>query len=166
MFSLPASLVCGGGRIIGVAISSARICTIVMLLSFVLTESSLAAAPQASPPPEKVDQLIELLSDPAIKSWLKEQVTSDRQKQAAAGVDTTQHPMLSNTLASIREHAQSLLSAIPELPAQIERARTILSNEFETTGLLGILALISVSWPPALDWTSSRATCCVATWPG
>jgi small-conductance mechanosensitive channel len=142
MFSLPASLVCGGGRIIGVAISSARICTIVMLLSFVLTESSLAAAPQASPPPEKVDQLIELLSDPAIKSWLKEQVTSDRQKQAAAGVDTTQHPMLSNTLASIREHAQSLLSAIPELPAQIERARTILSNEFETTGLLGILALI------------------------
>src|SRR5262245_47756334 len=113
-----------------------------MLLSFVLTGSGLAATAQTSPPPEKVDMLIELLSDPAIKTWLKEQVSSDRQKQTAASVDTTQHPMLSSILASIREHEKSLLSAIPELPGQMERARTILSNEFETTGLLGILALI------------------------
>ena len=124
------------------AISRARIYAIVMFFSLVLTGSGLSAAAQTTPPPEKVDTLIELLSDPAIKSWLKEQVTSDRQKQTAASPDTTQHPMLSSILASIREHVDSLLSAIPELPAQIERARTILSNEFETTGLLGILALI------------------------
>src|SRR6476620_8966758 len=118
-FSVAPSLMHAGARIVGVAISSARICAIVMLLSFVLTGFGLAAAVQASPPPEKIDQRIELLSDPAIKSWLKEQVTSDRQKQAAASADTTQQHMLSSTLASIREHVQSLLSAIPELPAQI-----------------------------------------------
>src|SRR5262245_65057845 len=142
MFSVPASLVCGGGRTVGVAITSSRICAIVMLLSFVLAGSGLAAAAPTSPPPEKVDMLLDLLSDPAIKSWLKEQITSDRQKQTAPGADTTQQPMLSSALASIREHEDSLLLAIPELPAQIERARTILSNEFEARGLLGILALI------------------------
>jgi small-conductance mechanosensitive channel len=141
-FPVPTSLACGAGRIVGVPISSARICAVVLFLVFMLNGSSLAAAAQASPPPEKVDQLIELLSDPAIKSWLKEQVTSDRPKQAAAGADTTQHPMLSSILASTRAHAQSILSAIPEMPAQIERAKTILSNEFETTGFLGILALM------------------------
>src|SRR4026208_2552144 len=127
-FSVAPSLTYAGARIVGVVISSVRISALVMLLSFALTGSSLSAAAETSPPPAKVDQLIELLSDPAIKSWLKEQVTSDRQKQAAASADTTQHPMLSSTLASIREHGQSLLSAIPELPAEIERARTILSN--------------------------------------
>src|SRR5262245_17583465 len=142
MFSVPASLVCGGGRIVGVAISISRICAIVVLSSFVLTGSVFAAATPTSPPPEKIDMLLDLLSDPAIKSWLKEQITSDRQKQTAAGADTTQQPMLSSALASIREHEDSLLSAIPELPAQIEWARTILSNEFEARGLLGILALI------------------------
>src|SRR5215510_12809060 len=97
MFSVPSSLVRGGGEIVGVAIRSARIYSVVLLLSFPLIGSSLAAATQASPPPEKVDTLIELLSDPPIKTWLKEQVTSDRQKQAAASVDATQHPMLSNS---------------------------------------------------------------------
>ena len=125
------------------AISRARIYAIVTFFSFVLTGSSLSAAAQTTPPPEKVDTLIELLSDPAIKSWLKEQVTSDRQKQTAVSDESTRRPMLSSILTSIRKHVEALLSAIPELPAQIERARIILSLEFETTGLLGILVLIA-----------------------
>src|SRR5262245_33934877 len=141
MFSVPGRLVSEGGRIAGAVIRSPRLYAIVVLLSFVLIGSILSAAAQTSPPHEKVEMLIELLSDPAIKTWLREQVTSDRQKQTAANV-AIQHPMLSSILASIREHDESLLSAIPELPAQIERARTILSNEFEARGLLGILALI------------------------
>ena len=124
------------------AISRARIYAIVTFFSLVLTGSGLSAAAQTTPPPEKVDTLIELLSDPAIKSWLKEQVTSDRQKQTAVSDESTRQPMLSSILTSIRKHVEALLSAIPELPAQIERARIILSLEFETTGLLGILVLI------------------------
>src|SRR5262245_12560094 len=90
------------------------------------------AAEQTSPPPEKVDKLIELLSDPAIKTWITKQVASDQAAQTIAAVEAAQQPMLSGVLASIRQHVELLLSAVPDLPSQFERAAIILLLEFET----------------------------------
>jgi len=95
-----------------------------------------------SPPPQKIDALIELLNDPTVKAWLAEQ------KKKSAAAETTQSPTvdvppLSDLLARIRVHLHEIAAAIPRLPAQFERAWIILLLEFKDEGLIAILALIA-----------------------
>jgi small-conductance mechanosensitive channel len=96
-----------------------------------------AAAEQ--PPPEKINALIDILSDPQVKAWLEENAKAKTEAPAPAANSA---PMLSTAIESIRGHVRSLLDAVPRLPAQFERARNILLVEFESIGLIGLLLLI------------------------
>lgn len=93
-------------------------------------------------PPAKVEQLLEILADPAVKAWL------DQQSKAGATVATPpaaakEAPMMSSGLAMIRTNAEALISAFPTLPAQFARARAVLLAEFNDAGLFVTLALIA-----------------------
>jgi moderate conductance mechanosensitive channel len=91
------------------------------------------------PQPEKIKELIDLLSDPQVKSWLEQNVKAAPQ---AAAETTASTPMLSTIIESIRGHIQNLLAAAPRLPAQFERTRIILLLEFKSKGLAGLFLLI------------------------
>lgn len=112
-------------------------CFLALLIVLIAAPGSVSAQP---PTPEKVDRLIELLSDPEIKTWLQQQ-----NKKDAAAVDKvagSTPAVLSSALDMIRAHMRSVLAAIPRLPAQFQRAWIILSLEFEGQRLAGVLVLI------------------------
>ena len=95
-----------------------------------------------TPPPAKVEQLLDILSDPEVRTWLEAQSKSlpAVAPQPEAARDGA---MMSSGLAMIRSHAEGLIRAFPALPAQFERARNILLAEFQDEGLFVILALIA-----------------------
>ncbi len=99
-------------------------------------------AAEQPPPPQKVEQLIEILSDPAVKAWLAQQTQAPTYAPAASAEPADATTFLSSVLAAIKSHGKTLLEAYPRLPAQFERARNILQLEFEEWGVLGILVLI------------------------
>lgn len=95
-----------------------------------------------SPPPEKVEQLIDILSDPAVKAWLVQQTQTPPPAPVTETPPADATSLLSTVLAMIKNHGQTLIEAFPRLPAQFERARNIFLVEFEDRSRLGILALI------------------------
>lgn len=103
-------------------------------------------AQSAPPPPDKIDRLIELLSDPDVKAWLAEQDAKRAAPPPAAAAGAEPGAMapatLSQALDLIRAHIQGMIDAVPTLPAQFERAWIIIGLEFEDEGLIGIVALI------------------------
>jgi small-conductance mechanosensitive channel len=108
--------------------------------------SAWAQTPQ-NPPPEKVDQLIKLLSDPAVKDWLAQQVQAPTPPGAAApagaGPQAMQPSMVSSTLERIKQHLESLAMAWPRLPAKYQRSKDILMVEFADRGVTGIALIIA-----------------------
>ena len=99
------------------------------------------------PLPEKVDQLIKLLADPAVKEWLAKQVPAANPAGAAVPADTPpsgmQPSMVSSALDRIKHHVGRIGAAWPELPAKFERTRDILMVEFADRGVSGIAVIIA-----------------------
>ncbi|MGE4250226.1 MAG: mechanosensitive ion channel family protein [Parvibaculaceae bacterium] len=109
------------------------------------------AQTQQPPPPEKVDQLIKLLADPAVKDWLARQVqaTNPPAGDAAAGAGPAADAqamapsMVSVALQRIKQHLERIAMAWPGLPAKFQRSRDILMVEFADRGVAGIALLIA-----------------------
>ncbi len=114
--------------------------TLALLAIIFFALAGLASA--QTPPPAKVEQLIEILSDPAVKAWLDQQLKLQQPAAAVPPGGMQATSFLSTGLAMIKSHSRELIDAFPRLPAQFERARMILLLEFEEQGLLGILVLI------------------------
>jgi small-conductance mechanosensitive channel len=103
------------------------------------------AAGAGEPPPAKVQQLLELLDDPAVHDWLAQHraaAVSAPASSAAAEAEFTPSGYLAYRIAAIRAHVASLVAALPRVPAEMERAGIILSLEFEERGLWRVLLLI------------------------
>jgi small-conductance mechanosensitive channel len=133
----------GGGR---QAIGALLLC----LFAFATPAAALAqsAAPSAAtvaPPPEKVRELIQLMSEPDVKQWLASQVNST---PASAGSPSTgsggQMSELSDTLGHTRRHLEIVSGAAMTLPSEVMTASKRLENEGEAAGRLriGIQALV------------------------
>jgi len=125
-----------------------------------------AAAAKADAPPAKVQELLQLLDDPAVRDWLAQHrgaatsgsVATPAQKPAAssasagspaqdsAPADTsmTASGYFAQRIAAIRQHLADLVAAVPTLPHEFERCFIILSLEFQQSGLVGVLVLIAV----------------------
>jgi moderate conductance mechanosensitive channel len=120
------------------------------LFATVLVLAAFAAGPlqaqSTTPPPDKIDKLIELLSDPDVKAWLAAQDAKPATPPPATEAGAAQSAMAPATISSgldvIRAHIRGMVDAVPTLPAQFERAWVILGLEFEDEGLIGIVALI------------------------
>jgi small-conductance mechanosensitive channel len=116
-----------------------------ILLAGLLSGALNALAQSAAPPPDKIEHLLELLSDPDVKAWLAAQ--GDKQAtpppaDAGSGASAMAPAGISSRLDVVREHVRAMMQAVPLLPVQFDRAWTILQLEFEDEGLVGIIALI------------------------
>jgi moderate conductance mechanosensitive channel len=136
--------------------SMARLRSAAGLLGFVLLLSAAAPAiaqqDQAQPdatetPPRQVELLLDLLRDPAVQQWLARQPTvgkvADAQAQPAVQ-EQSAGGYFSRRLEYLRNNLQLLAAARHKLPAELDRARIILSLEFEEHGLLSLLFLIAI----------------------
>jgi small-conductance mechanosensitive channel len=124
-----------------------------------------ALAQSAAPPPDKIDRLVELLSDPDVKAWLTQQnakAANPPPAEVGSGGDAgAMAPAeISSALDVVREHIHEMTEAVPTLPAQSSRAWTILDLEFKERGIVGIVALILglVAIGFGLTWVVYRLT--------
>jgi small-conductance mechanosensitive channel len=111
-----------------------------------LVTSALAQepSPPAETPPAKVRELVDLLSDPAVREWLERQRTSDVVIPTPPAAEEAPTSYLATRLSAIRQHIKGLVSALPTLPEEFERAGANLSRELQETGLLRTILLIGV----------------------
>ncbi len=122
-----------------------------------------AAAETPAPPPiDKIDQLTGLLSDPGVKAWLAEQGKKTAELPASPdnGAGAMASTQISSALDMIRGHMESILAAVPALPAQFAQAWAALRLEFEDAGIVGIVALILglVAVGLGMTWAVFRLT--------
>ena len=117
----------------------------VLLLSVMLPVLALFAKDGVAAeqlPPQKAEQLRELLSDPEVAAWLTQQTQAATPAVSQDGTSTDATSWLSTVLAKIKENGRNVLQAYPRLPARFDRTVLILLVEFEEEGLFGIVVLI------------------------
>ncbi|MDY0884593.1 mechanosensitive ion channel family protein [Dongia soli] len=121
--------------------------------------SSAGNANPASPSPEKLRELTDLLGDPAIQAWLRSQAqtpgqsparsapatgeTAERGGMGAIPAAMPQH-MVASWLDAIQAFIRQTAAAVPAVPAEMRKAWTILSFDIEEHGLFSIVLLLGV----------------------
>ncbi|WFP75913.1 mechanosensitive ion channel family protein [Mesorhizobium sp. WSM4906] len=143
-------------------------------IALLLAGPALAQAP-AAVPPEKVNQLFELLDDPSVKAWVAEQRKQGSgatgapveagASPAGASPDTAAAPGQMNTMASsaldrIKHHIERIVRTLPLLPAQFARVRTETMDDMSSKGSAGVFMLIAIfiAAGVALTWATYRLT--------
>jgi small-conductance mechanosensitive channel len=147
-------------------LSHAALRSVIVALLFLagaIAGTTNALAQSAPPPPDKIDRLLELLSDPDVKTWLAAQgdkAATPPPAEAGGGMNAMAPAGISSALDMIRGHIDEMADAVPTLPAQSARAWTILDLEFEGVGLVGIVVLILglVAVGLGLVWIMFRLT--------
>jgi len=139
----------------------ARLLGSFVLLFFVLVgfPSANAQAPATpSPPPPQVQQLLNLLQDPAVRGWI------DQQQPAAtptlAGPPPTASEMMAARTANMREHLASLAAAAPRLPGEFRSAADRLLAELRGHRPVAVLILVLgfVVLGAGTEWLFKRGT--------
>ena len=145
----------------------ARLLCSLALLFFVSMGAASAdaqATPTQNPPPPQVQQLLNLLQDPAVRGWI------DQQQQPAptpplagpppTATQTTASEMMAARTASLRDHLASLAAAAPRLPGEFRSAADRLLAELQGRSLVGVLILVLgfVALGAGTEWIFRRVT--------
>ena len=145
----------------------ARLLYSLALLFFVSMGAASADAqtnPTQNPPPPQVQQLLNLLQDPAVRGWI------DQQQQLAppptlagpppTATQTTASEMMAARTASLRDHLASLAAAAPRLPGEFRSAADRLLAELQGRSLVGVLILVLgfVALGAGTEWIFRRVT--------
>jgi small-conductance mechanosensitive channel len=155
------------------------------LLALALQAPALAQtgdAATAPPPPPSVEQLIRLLAEPEVQSWLSRQVpdAGSAGTGAADGEASSAEPESSESFAAEVEslvttaprigigagvarwhaHRDALIAAFPELPGGIARGFQRLHSDAREGGLLIVIGLVVffVAAGYAAEWAFGRLT--------
>ncbi|HEY1385548.1 MAG TPA: DUF1720 domain-containing protein, partial [Dongiaceae bacterium] len=127
--------------------SAARVLACVLLLGGSAAAQQNQNQPSAAAaPPQQVQQLIDLLRDPAVQKWLEQQPTTGQQAQpteAAAMQQASMTGYFAQRVGYLRNNLALLAAEFPKLPAELDRAWIILSLEFEDQKLIGLVFLIA-----------------------
>jgi len=135
----------------------------------------MAAAQEAAPaaePPAKVQELLQLLDDPAVRDWLAQHqaaaATPAPASAPAPAAETSTAPAsyFADRIAAIRQHVTALAAALPKLPDEFKRAGIILSLEFQERGLITIVLLfgVFVGLGFGIEWLFRRVTRGLQQW--
>ena len=133
-----------------------------MFVAFVLASAPSACAqatpPHGSPPP-RVQQLQDLLQDPAVRGWIDQQPLPPTPAAPAETSPTTSEMMAART-ASLREHITGVVAAAPHLPAEFRAAANRLLAELRGRRLVGVLILVLgfVALGIGAEWVFRKAT--------
>jgi moderate conductance mechanosensitive channel len=136
------------------------LCGVTLLLG-VLAGSLPAHAqptPSASPPPAQVQQLLHLMQDPVVRSWVDEQ-----QKPAtvpAPAVPATASGAMTQRIAGLQGHLAALAAAVPRLPDEFRNANRQLLAELQGRRLVAVLILVAgfLGLGAGTEWLFGRLT--------
>jgi hypothetical protein len=107
-------------------------------------EPAPVAATEAAPPPEQVRALIELLGDPQVRDWLREQLAEPSQPAVGqpAPMEVGTMGIAERRLEAIRGQLHAMAAAIPRLPSALAAAWTTLERDLSQTGIFWTLLLV------------------------
>jgi small-conductance mechanosensitive channel len=111
-------------------------------------------APAATPPPAKLQQLLDLLNDPEVKAWLEQKAASPAETPEETVVE-----QISGGEAFIRTRLEGLKSAVPRLPAEFANAANIVFTEAGggRHGVVGGLIVLMIGIGYGAEWLFRRA---------
>jgi small-conductance mechanosensitive channel len=151
--------------------TSARLlCSLAMLFfMFAGTPPANAQAAPAQSPPPQVQQLLNLMQDPAVRGWIDQQKqpapTSALAGPPSTATQTTPSEMTGSEMmaartASMREHLSSLAAAAPRLPSEFRNAADRLLTELRGRRPVAVLILVLgfVALGAGTEWLFRRVT--------
>jgi moderate conductance mechanosensitive channel len=157
------------GRPVLGALRGILIATILLLVSG--GEQALAQAPPTvskNDIPAKVQQMLHLLDDPDVREWLAQRRAARVAPSSVpvATPEVTPSRYAAGRIMAIQQHLMALGSAVPTLPEQFERIRTILMLELERRGLFSLLLLIAgfAALGFGVEWLYNRAGAGMERW--
>ena len=100
---------------------------------------SFAQTPAPPPPPAKVEELLKLLDDPEVKSWIAKKEAAPS-PEVSMGASANDFMKWSN---AIRMHLREIGEAVPEVPDQFEEASATIMTEIHGRGPGAILVLVA-----------------------
>jgi small-conductance mechanosensitive channel len=125
----------------------------VFLLAFLVVTS---AAAQTAPPPhqQKIDQLIGLLQDPEIQTWLE-----SRKKEQDATAAAAQPSGFATWEARLRSRIDGILAAVPRIPSEMSQGAARARQDAVSHGYAPIFLIFAglVAVGAAAEWLFRRA---------
>ena len=124
-----------------------------LLLALVLgwsaaTMPPVAAQPANEPTPDQVKSLLQLLSDPVVKSWIAREILAPPAEPAAPGpeqlVQAEAATFFEAWLAALKARLGTLAAAVQQLPQELAEAKARLFVDLQATGWLEVLLLLAV----------------------
>lgn len=135
----------------------------VMLLLALQVRGDMAwaqAAPSSSPP--QVQELMKLLEDPAIRTWIDQQRQTPPASQETAPSEPHEagSEILAMRVDRMREHLRSLSAAIPRLPSEARRAADLLAQELQSRSAFDVILLVLgfLGLGAGIEWVFRKAT--------
>ena len=132
------------------------------LLAGLAVQAQEPPPPAAAPRPAQVQELMRLLADPAVRTWIEQAAAGQPVTVASATAAEAEElqPFVHRRLADLRANVRSLVAAVPQAPAELARAGMALEGEMMSVGPLRVLLLIGVfaGLGFGVQWMFWRAT--------
>ena len=113
-----------------------------LLLWTVFATAQTQPASAEDAPPAQVQQLLRLLQDPAVRTWIEQQEKSPVPSSGQAKPPTTTTEVISRRITQLREHFAAVAAAVPALPGELRLAANRLVDELQGRSLVSILFLV------------------------
>lgn len=129
---------------------------------FIASGCSLGAKAQPAPspgPPPQVQQLLQLLQDPAVRSWIDEQQKPPVTVTVPA-VEPTASEIMMQRITGLRQRLAALAAAVPRLPDEFRMASGRLLEELQGRRPFAVLLLIAgfLALGAGAEWLFRRMT--------
>jgi moderate conductance mechanosensitive channel len=107
----------------------------------------------------KIAEFVDLVADPQIQDWLKQQKAAETaHKPAPQAEKTSVSHYFASRLSDVREHISALVSVVPDLPNQFQRGYGLLEAEIPRRGTVVTLVLMFAALGLAVEWVFRSAT--------
>ena len=126
--------------------------------------SAVALAQSAEPapaPPAQVQELLKLLAEPGVRTWLDDQLKAAASaKPQGAARELSSSRLFAERLALVRARLDRLGAAVPHLPEEFRNAADTLAKKLQSRSLFDVVLLIlgfaALGW--GAQWAFWRAT--------
>jgi small-conductance mechanosensitive channel len=124
---------------------------LIALLAALVPGTVAAAEDKAAPaaPPAQVRQLLQLLDDPQVRTWLEQQrgavataPAPAATKPSAAAIEADLSGLTASRLDQLKQHFGELGAALPNVPGELSRVGARLADELAGRGVLSIVLLV------------------------
>ena len=135
-----------------------------LLLAFLVGAGQVTAQSPAEPTPDQVKSLLQLLSDPVVKTWIAREMQAPEAALAPAAprtsVEAEAATFFEAHLAALKVRLESLAAAVPRLPQELVAAEERLFADLEATGWVrvGLLLAVFLGLGYGCEWLFWRAT--------